>query len=55
MMRSGKAHRFANFANGSHNGVRLNTLIVQVMSIIILILCVFGWLGQALHDGANIK
>ncbi len=26
-----------------------------VMSFIIVILCFFGWLGEALHDGANIK
>ena len=25
------------------------------MAFIIMILCVFGWLGQALKDGADVK
>lgn len=27
----------------------------EIMSILVIVICLFGWLGEALKDGANIK
>ncbi len=49
------AHRFSNFAGESHSGFFENLLNHTYMAFIIMILCVFGWLGQALGKGADLK
>ena len=49
------AHHKTNFADESHDGFPRNSKSNCNMAFIIMILCVFGWLGQALKDGANIK
>lgn len=47
--------RQVNFALEGHDGFPRNNITPSRMSFLIFILCVFGWLGQALNDGANIK
>lgn len=51
------AHDIANFANGHHTDFHSNVLTqkIQSMAFLITIICIFGWFGQALKDGANIK
>ena len=51
------AHDMTNFANGNHNGFHRNVLTQKIrsMAFLITIICIFGWFGQALKDGANIK
>ncbi len=53
-MCSSFAHVAVNFANVSHGDSPLNLLKIIDMTFIIVILCVFAWLGQALKDGADI-
>ena len=49
------AHNLTNFVDESHDGFPRNSKSNCNMAFIIMILCVFGWLGQALKDGADIK
>lgn len=44
-----------NFASEGCSDLPWNSKTVLNMSVIIMILCVFGWLGQAFRDGADIN
>lgn len=44
-----------NFASGNHNGPPWKIKITRIMEIIIMIICFFAWIGQALNDGGNVK